>query len=182
MKDNRSAIYQSQLKEIDKIKGNIDPKSIEIKLADLSKQYRITFKVNKNGKMIVDTSKAAMGKAGRNDIKEVIKDIGEWDDFTPSGLDALKRRVDDFYSDSSQARGFVTAIKNTIKDTIVKNVPEYAEMTKGYAGKILKVNLTNKEISILDTENYEEFGGGVGIGAAIFWDLAVVPGDWDLPT
>ena len=53
-------------------------------------------------------------------------------------------------------------------------------MTKGYAGKILKVNLTNKEISILDTANYEEFGGGVGIGAAIFWDLAVVPGDWDL--
>ncbi len=53
-------------------------------------------------------------------------------------------------------------------------------MTYGYAGKILKINLTTKEISRLDTAQYEEFGGGTGIGAAIFWDLAVAPGDWDL--
>ena len=53
-------------------------------------------------------------------------------------------------------------------------------MAYGYAGKILKINLTTKEISGLDTAQYEEFGGGVGIGAAVFWDLAVAPGDWDL--
>jgi aldehyde:ferredoxin oxidoreductase len=53
-------------------------------------------------------------------------------------------------------------------------------MANGYAGKILKVNLTTKETSTLDTAQYEEFGGGIGIGAAIFWDLAVAPGDWDL--
>jgi aldehyde:ferredoxin oxidoreductase len=53
-------------------------------------------------------------------------------------------------------------------------------MAYGYAGKILKINLTTKEISRLDTAQYEEFGGGTGIGAAIFWDLAVAPGDWDL--
>ncbi len=53
-------------------------------------------------------------------------------------------------------------------------------MANGYAGKILKINLTKKEIGIIDTTQYEEFGGGVGMGAAIFWDLAVAPGDWDL--
>ena len=53
-------------------------------------------------------------------------------------------------------------------------------MAYGYAGKILKLNLTTKEISRLDTAQYEEFGGGSGMGAAIFWDLAVAPGDWDL--
>ena len=53
-------------------------------------------------------------------------------------------------------------------------------MANGYAGKILKINLTTKEISRIDTAQYEEYGGGVGIGAAIFWDLAVAPGDWDL--
>jgi aldehyde:ferredoxin oxidoreductase len=53
-------------------------------------------------------------------------------------------------------------------------------MSYGYAGKILKINLTTKEITPLDTALYEEFGGGVGIGAALFWELAVVPGDWDL--
>jgi aldehyde:ferredoxin oxidoreductase len=53
-------------------------------------------------------------------------------------------------------------------------------MTGGYAGKILRVNLTNKSISTIDTARYEELGGGFGMGAAIFWDLAVAPGQWDL--
>ena len=53
-------------------------------------------------------------------------------------------------------------------------------MANGYAGKILFVNLTTKEVRTIDTVKYEEFGGGVGMGAAIFWDLAVVPGDWDM--
>jgi aldehyde:ferredoxin oxidoreductase len=53
-------------------------------------------------------------------------------------------------------------------------------MPNGYVGKILRVNLTTKQISTLDTARYEEFGGGYGMGTAIFWDLAVAPGDWDL--
>ena len=53
-------------------------------------------------------------------------------------------------------------------------------MPNGYAGKILKINLTTKEIGRIDTAQYEDFGGGVGISAAIFWDLAVAPGDWNL--
>jgi aldehyde:ferredoxin oxidoreductase len=53
-------------------------------------------------------------------------------------------------------------------------------MTGGYAGKILRVNLTTKQVTTLDTAKYEEFGGGYGMGAAIFWELAVAPGEWDL--
>lgn len=53
-------------------------------------------------------------------------------------------------------------------------------MTGGYAGKILRVNLTSGQIGSIPTSKYEEFGGGYGIGAAIFWDLCVAPGTWDL--
>jgi aldehyde:ferredoxin oxidoreductase len=53
-------------------------------------------------------------------------------------------------------------------------------MSNGYVGKILRVNLTTKGISTMETARYEEFGGGYGMGAAIFWDLAVAPGAWDL--
>jgi len=53
-------------------------------------------------------------------------------------------------------------------------------MANGYTGKILRVNLTTREIGALDTARYEEFGGGYGMGTAIFWDLAVAPGEWDL--
>jgi len=53
-------------------------------------------------------------------------------------------------------------------------------LTGGFTGKILRCNLTSGSISTIDTERYEEFGGGYGIGAAIFWDLAVAPCDWDM--
>ena len=53
-------------------------------------------------------------------------------------------------------------------------------MANGYAGKIARINLTTKQITRIDTAKYEEYGGGYGIGAALFWELAVAPGEWDL--
>jgi len=52
--------------------------------------------------------------------------------------------------------------------------------TPGFAGKILLVNLTTGKISALDSARYEMYGGGHGTGTALFWDLCVAPGDWDL--
>jgi aldehyde:ferredoxin oxidoreductase len=52
--------------------------------------------------------------------------------------------------------------------------------TPGFAGKILLVNLSTKEIRALDTEKYEMYGGGHGTSTALFWEFSVVPGEWDL--
>ncbi|MGW8301136.1 MAG: aldehyde ferredoxin oxidoreductase N-terminal domain-containing protein [Desulfobacterales bacterium] len=41
----------------------------------------------------------------------------------------------------------------------------------GYAGKILKVNLTRRKISTIPTAKYEQWVGGHGMGSAIFFDL-----------
>ena len=53
-------------------------------------------------------------------------------------------------------------------------------MTGGYAGKILVIDLTTGSTGTVDTSNYAEYGGGLGVGTALFWDLAVAGGDWDL--
>lgn len=44
-------------------------------------------------------------------------------------------------------------------------------MGNGYAGKLLKVDLTSKKVEEIPTKNYESWGGGHGIGSALFWDL-----------
>jgi len=41
----------------------------------------------------------------------------------------------------------------------------------GYTGKILRVNLTERTVSIISTSDYEHWGGGHGMGSAIFFDL-----------
>jgi aldehyde:ferredoxin oxidoreductase len=41
----------------------------------------------------------------------------------------------------------------------------------GYAGKILRIDLTDRKTSTIDTKDYEQWIGGHGMGSAIFWDL-----------
>jgi aldehyde:ferredoxin oxidoreductase len=44
-------------------------------------------------------------------------------------------------------------------------------MPGGLTGKILRVNLTTKAISTIDSTKYTEYGGGHGMGSAVFFDL-----------
>jgi aldehyde:ferredoxin oxidoreductase len=41
----------------------------------------------------------------------------------------------------------------------------------GYAGNILRLDLTARKVSTLPTSDYEQWGGGHGMGSAIFFDL-----------
>ncbi len=41
----------------------------------------------------------------------------------------------------------------------------------GYAGKILRLDLTTRTVSTIDTAKYRRWGGGHGLGSALFWDL-----------
>jgi aldehyde:ferredoxin oxidoreductase len=41
----------------------------------------------------------------------------------------------------------------------------------GYAGQILRVDLTERQVSTIPTGDYEQWGGGHGMGSAIFFDL-----------
>ena len=41
----------------------------------------------------------------------------------------------------------------------------------GYTGKILSIDLTGKKITTIPTDKYESWGGGHGMGSAIFFDL-----------
>lgn len=131
--NKRGAIYRDQLKNL---KGNaqiVDTAPIDKTVNDIMADHNITIATNAKGQQAIDTSKAGMGKAGREDIKGIIEEVKSWTDKTPEGLDRLRKRLDDFYSDSSQARSAVTRLRNSVNDTIKAAVPEYADMTKGYA-------------------------------------------------
>lgn len=133
VKDQRLQNYQALLGNVEADASLIDMRPIKDQLSNLMQSYKV--KVLPDGNL--DTSRIAMGQTGRNDIKQIIETVSTWGskpgDNTAIGLDTLKRQLDDFYSDSSQARAFVTSIRNKVKDQIVKSNPDYAEMTKGYS-------------------------------------------------
>jgi len=141
IKDNRAIEYQNVLRGISKNQQPINTAPVRNKLMNLMNRYNV--KINpQTGE--IDTSRIAMGKTGRKDIEEIIDTVRAWGnkpgDNSAIGLDTLKRQLDDFYSDSSQARHFVASLRNEVKNTIVRAVPKYGQMTKGYseASKLIK--------------------------------------------
>lgn len=80
-----------------------------------------------------------IGAAETSKVDEVAAIIKEWRDdpaaHTASGLDALKQRLDAVYPESpahNQAQRVITTVRNAVKDTIVKQSPEYASTMKAY--------------------------------------------------
>ena len=70
-------------------------------------------------------------------ILEMNKLLSKWQDYSsahtqPIGMDLLKRRVDDMYSDSSMARAVVQSLKSDIRGELESNVPGYREMTDAW--------------------------------------------------
>ena len=132
IKDKRAAAYQEQLAKIQGGK-EIDITPIQMKMADMMKRFGV--RVEADGSL--NMTRTSLGKAGNKDVEDVVQTIRGWGqqegDKTAVGLDTLKRQLDDFYSDSSNARGFVAALRNEVKNTLVKDVPQYATMTKNYA-------------------------------------------------
>lgn len=95
--------------------------------------------------------KASLEQRGKSKIgageQKVVDEIGsvlkQWKDDpearTTLDLDALKQRLDAVYPDSPayrQARRAVTDISNAVKDTIIKQAPDYAEAMKSYGEQL----------------------------------------------
>jgi hypothetical protein len=133
VKDTRGAEYRSRLATIKQNQKPIDMTPITQKLETLMTDYNI-IKDPTTGEIAVD--RIAMNKKGRQAILSVIKTVDSWNrsgDNTAVGLDTLKRQLQDFYSESSQANSFVQSLRDVVKGTITKAVPEYEKMTQGYA-------------------------------------------------
>ena len=80
-----------------------------------------------------------IGKDEINKIAEVKQVVNEWNK-TPSlhttvGLDALKQRIDAIYPDSpkqAQAQRVISGVSKSVKDTIIKQAPDYATAMRDY--------------------------------------------------
>lgn len=148
IKERRGLEYRKKLGELARDKRNIDTRSIKSKMMDLMDRYGV--KVDKEGNL--DYSRSSIGRNAQSDVTEVIETVSEWGtkpgDNTAIGLDLLKRKLDDFYSESKNSRAMVSELRNDVKNKIVKNVPEYAEMTKGYESLTKTTNEMERALSL----------------------------------
>lgn len=136
VKDLRQNAYQTDLAALQQTNPPINTSMMKTKINRLLSKYVDIDPLT--GKP--DWQRSAIGMSDTEGVKKlqkIMKDVNSWgtrpNDDTALGLDMLKRQMDDFYSESSNARAFVASARNIVKDTITTNVPQYAQMTKKYA-------------------------------------------------
>lgn len=132
VKENRATAYQKQLAKVAENKTAIDLRPIKGKLESLMKNYGI--KRTPDGEL--DFSRSTLSTKAHNDVASIINRVDEWGtqagDNTALGLDTLKRQLDDLYTDTNNGRAFITSLKNEVKGTIIRNVPDYAKLVGDY--------------------------------------------------
>ena len=145
----RSQEYQADLA---KLRGVDQP--IEAAPAALSKALQTQlsrFNVRMDPEGTLDFSRSTIhDPSAQNQVRGIVNDLRSWGsepgDFTAGGLDVLKRRVRDFYSESSQARAFVQGVNAPVTD-LLNTVPGYKEMAGRYAASSQLLKSVNSELS-----------------------------------
>jgi len=160
IKDNRSQLYWEEYKKLQAIKTPIKLKVWEKWLLpdvldSLQKDYKIWMKYNKDWKVVwLDFSQSKITWwASQSQIESIVNDLNKWKDNTPEGLDVLKQRVQDYYrwtAESAKWDRISTIVANKIKDSIIKQVPEYADMVWKYEKLTNDIRDITKTLSLWD--------------------------------
>jgi len=81
---------------------------------------------------------SAVGEDSLKDINKIKTVVNEWKSksglHTAEGLDNLKRRIDDLYRNdmTNEAKAVLSQTRNSVKQTIVKQDPNYAKTMRDY--------------------------------------------------
>ncbi len=90
--------------------------------------------------------------SAQNEVRGIVKDVQSWgdhpSDFSPKGLNTLKRRIRDSYSETSPARAITTGMGNHVSSILKEHVPGYEAMQKSYANGTGLVDDVNSEMGV----------------------------------
>lgn len=130
LKNQRKAAYEQGIQTTNKNQVFLDFNPIEKTFKDTLEGLTV--------KGVGGVSASRVGDKTLREVDEINKVVQEWKSkpelHTAQGLDALKRRIDDLYSNdmSKEAKSILTQTRGQVKQTIVKQDPNYAKTMRDY--------------------------------------------------
>jgi hypothetical protein len=133
VKEMRGANYRTQLQSLKQANQPIDINPIGNKFDELLIDYNL--QTTGSGK-IIPKGVSKLYKSELNNINEIASDVRKIANTpemqTPEQLDLFKQKLDNFWSKNRDSRAFVSSLRNTVKNLISKNIPEYDAMMADY--------------------------------------------------
>jgi len=130
LKNQRKQAYEQGIQSTNKNQVFLDFKPIETTFQDTLKGLTV--------KGVGGVSASRVGDKTLKEVGQIKSVVDEWkrkpELHTAEGLDALKRRIDDLYSNdmSKEAKSILTQTRGKVKQTIVKQDPNYAKTMRDY--------------------------------------------------
>ena len=130
LKNQRRQAYEQGIQTTNKNQVFLDFKPIETTFQDTLKGLTV--------KGVGGVTASRVGDKTLREIDQIKNVVDEWKTkpelHTAEGLDALKRRIDDLYSNdmSKEAKSVLTQTRGQVKNTIVKQDPNYAKTMRDY--------------------------------------------------
>jgi hypothetical protein len=130
LKNQRRQAYEQGIQTTNKNQVFLDFKPIETTFQDTLKGLTV--------KGVGGVTASRVGEKTLREIDQIKNVVAEWKTkpelHTAEGLDALKRRIDDLYSNdmSKEAKSVLTQTRGQVKNTIVKQDPNYAKTMRDY--------------------------------------------------
>jgi hypothetical protein len=130
LKNQRKQAYEQGIESTNKNQVFLDFNPIEKTFNDTLQGLTV--------KGVGGVSASRVGDKTLREVDEINKVVQEWkakpELHTAQGLDALKRRIDDLYSNdmSKEAKSILTQTRGQVKQTIVKQDPNYAKTMRDY--------------------------------------------------
>jgi hypothetical protein len=153
LKQNRKTAYEQGFQTTKQNQTFLDFKPIEQKFDGAIKNLTVTG--------VGGVSASKVGQKTLDDVAEIKAVIDEWkakpELHTAEGLDALKRRIDDVYRNdmSNTAKGILTQTRGAIKNTIVKQDPNYAKTMRDYEKALDLERELEKALSLGDNASID---------------------------
>jgi hypothetical protein len=130
LKNQRRQAYEQGIQSTNKNQVFLDFKPIDTTFQDTLKGLTV--------KGVGGVEASRVGDKTLREVAQIKSVVDEWKSkpelHTAEGLDALKRRIDDLYSNdmSKEAKSILTQTRGQVKNTIVKQDPNYAKTMRDY--------------------------------------------------
>jgi hypothetical protein len=160
VKSNRAKAYRSQLEAIkessavDTIVGTnaqLDVTPVRTKLSQSLGDFKIRRVVNDEGEIDLDFSRSTIADpAEQAKVRRIYQDVQTWDDFSPVGVDTLKRRIANEFSQTSDVRAIVQGVKAETSKLLKEKVPGYEKLVADYEEASDFIDDIQKNLSLGD--------------------------------